>query len=243
MMKRLIALILVLCLTLTGCDLVDFEGYFSMLGDFLGSINGTHFRDMEYTRPDMTALNQALLDRGLNKLALGHHYDDAVETFMMNLLFEGRIGCFQPVTNLDRTGIIQIRHRLEAADASLIDQRHNKGLHRVIIMVTQRQLSDAPIQYGLIQGATAHFGAHGAGILFLTVVKDDGRDLCVDDGIRHIQFFAEGGHAGIVHAETHIDGNGLQLKITVLSETCQQLQQHQAVLATGNANGDLITGR
>ena len=58
------------------------------------------------------ALNQALLDRGCNKLALGHHYDDAVETFMMNLLFEGRIGCFQPVTNLDRTGIIQIRPML-----------------------------------------------------------------------------------------------------------------------------------
>ena len=58
------------------------------------------------------ALNQALLDRGLTKLALGHHYDDAVETFMMNLLFEGRIGSFQPVTNLDRTGIIQIRPML-----------------------------------------------------------------------------------------------------------------------------------
>ena len=58
------------------------------------------------------ALNQALLDRGLNKLALGHHYDDAVETFVMNLLFEGRIGCFQPVTNLDRTGVIQIRPML-----------------------------------------------------------------------------------------------------------------------------------
>ena len=58
------------------------------------------------------ALNQALLDRGLTKLALAHHYDDAVETFMMNLLFEGRIGCFQPVTNLDRTGIIQIRPML-----------------------------------------------------------------------------------------------------------------------------------
>ena len=58
------------------------------------------------------ALNQALLDRGMNKLALGHHYDDAVETFVMNLLFEGRIGCFQPVTDLDRTGIIQIRPML-----------------------------------------------------------------------------------------------------------------------------------
>ena len=58
------------------------------------------------------ALNQAILDRGFNKLALGHHYDDAVETFVMNLLFEGRIGCFQPVTDLDRTGITQIRPML-----------------------------------------------------------------------------------------------------------------------------------
>jgi tRNA(Ile)-lysidine synthase TilS/MesJ len=58
------------------------------------------------------ALNQAILDLGFHKLALGHHYDDAVETFVMNLLFEGRIGCFQPVTNLDRTGIIQIRPML-----------------------------------------------------------------------------------------------------------------------------------
>ena len=58
------------------------------------------------------ALNQALLDLGLNKLALGHHYDDAVETFMMSLIYEGRISCFQPVTDLDRTGIIQIRPML-----------------------------------------------------------------------------------------------------------------------------------
>lgn len=58
------------------------------------------------------ALNEALLARGLNKLALGHHYDDAVETFVMSLLFEGRISCFQPVTNLDRMGVIQIRPML-----------------------------------------------------------------------------------------------------------------------------------
>lgn len=58
------------------------------------------------------ALNQAILDKGFNKLALGHHYDDAVETFLMSLLFEGRISCFQPVTELDRTGITQIRPML-----------------------------------------------------------------------------------------------------------------------------------
>ena len=54
------------------------------------------------------ALHAALQERGLTKIALGHHYDDAVETFFMSLLFEGRLSCFQPVTYLDRTGITQI---------------------------------------------------------------------------------------------------------------------------------------
>ena len=58
------------------------------------------------------ALNQAILDLGYHKLALGHHYDDAVETFMLSLIYEGRISCFQPVTDLDRTGVIQIRPML-----------------------------------------------------------------------------------------------------------------------------------
>ena len=39
----------------------------------------------------------------------GHHFDDAVETFMLNLFFEGRIGCFQPVTYLSRVDLRVIR--------------------------------------------------------------------------------------------------------------------------------------
>ena len=58
------------------------------------------------------ALNQAILDKGIHKIALGHHYDDAVETFVMSLIYEGRISCFQPVTDLDRMGVIQIRPML-----------------------------------------------------------------------------------------------------------------------------------
>lgn len=58
------------------------------------------------------ALNQALLAQGFSKVALGHHYDDAVETFLMSLTFEGRLSCFQPVTYLDRTGVTQIRPML-----------------------------------------------------------------------------------------------------------------------------------
>ena len=74
------------------------------------------------------ALNQALLDKGMNKLALGHHYDDAVETFMMSLLYEGRISCFQPVTDLDRTGIIQIRPMLYIHEQSIDNFVSKEGL-------------------------------------------------------------------------------------------------------------------
>ncbi len=62
------------------------------------------------------ALNNALRERGMNKLALGHHFDDAVETFMMSLLFEGRLSCFQPVTYLDRSGVTQIRPLIYAGE-------------------------------------------------------------------------------------------------------------------------------
>lgn len=48
-------------------------------------------------------------DIGCQSVALGHHFDDVVETFMLNLFYEGRLGCFQPVTYLSNTGITMIR--------------------------------------------------------------------------------------------------------------------------------------
>ena len=46
----------------------------------------------------------------------------------MNLLFEGRIGCFQPVTNLDRTGIVQIRPMLYIHEKTADNFANRKGL-------------------------------------------------------------------------------------------------------------------
>ncbi len=40
------------------------------------------------------ALNDLIKSRGISKLALGHHFDDAVETFLLSLIYEGRISCF-----------------------------------------------------------------------------------------------------------------------------------------------------
>lgn len=55
------------------------------------------------------ALHSAAKSLGCNRVALGHHFDDAVETFMLNLFFEGRIGCFSPVTYLSRADLHLIR--------------------------------------------------------------------------------------------------------------------------------------
>ncbi|MBR2722332.1 MAG: tRNA 2-thiocytidine(32) synthetase TtcA [Clostridia bacterium] len=55
------------------------------------------------------ALHNAAKELGCNSVALGHHFDDAVETLMLNLFFEGRIGCFSPVTYLSRKQIKVIR--------------------------------------------------------------------------------------------------------------------------------------
>jgi len=57
-----------------------------------------------------------ITELGIKKIALGHHYDDAVETFALSLLYEGRIHCFRPVTYMDRTGITQLRPMLYARE-------------------------------------------------------------------------------------------------------------------------------
>lgn len=62
------------------------------------------------------ALNDAMKPHACNKLALGHHFDDAVETFLMSLLFEGRISCFKPMTWMSRAGVWQIRPLLYASE-------------------------------------------------------------------------------------------------------------------------------
>ena len=74
------------------------------------------------------ALHGAMQERGLTKIALGHHYDDAVETFYMSLIFEGRLSCFQPVTYLDRTGITQIRPLLYCGESLIRHTAQRLGL-------------------------------------------------------------------------------------------------------------------
>ncbi len=56
---------------------------------------------------------------GCNKIALGHHLDDAVETFYMNLFLQGHIACFSPVTWLSRKELTMIRPLVLATEAEV----------------------------------------------------------------------------------------------------------------------------
>ena len=66
------------------------------------------------------ALNDAAKELGCNKVALGHHRDDAIETLLMSLLFEGRLHTFHPNTYLSRKDITVIRPMIYAPEKDVI---------------------------------------------------------------------------------------------------------------------------
>ncbi|MBQ7032354.1 MAG: tRNA 2-thiocytidine(32) synthetase TtcA [Clostridia bacterium] len=66
------------------------------------------------------ALHDAAIEAGCRKVALGHHNDDALETFILCLFYEGRLHSFSPVTYLDRKDIHLIRPMLYMQEADVV---------------------------------------------------------------------------------------------------------------------------
>ena len=54
-------------------------------------------------------LNSKAKELGCNKVALGHHKDDMIETFLMSLFFEGRFSSFKPKSYLSKMDLYAIR--------------------------------------------------------------------------------------------------------------------------------------
>ena len=65
-------------------------------------------------------LHNIAKENNCTRLALGHHYDDAVETFLMNIFNGGRIGCFSPVSYLSKKDLFLIRPMIFCKERDVI---------------------------------------------------------------------------------------------------------------------------
>lgn len=83
------------------------------------------------------ALHGAAQKYGANKVALGHHSDDVVETFYLSLFYEGRISCFSPVTYLPERDLTMIRPMIYIKEADI------KGLMKTEHLPVQKSACPA----------------------------------------------------------------------------------------------------
>lgn len=65
-------------------------------------------------------LNSKAKELGCNKVALGHHRDDLIETFLLSLFFEGRLSTFKPKTYLSKVDITVIRPLLYVEENEIL---------------------------------------------------------------------------------------------------------------------------
>jgi tRNA(Ile)-lysidine synthase TilS/MesJ len=90
------------------------------------------------------ALHDAAKEAGCNKIALGHNNDDVIETFIMNLFREGRIGCFAPKSYLSRKDLTMIRPLIFAPEAAVLAACSKSGFEVIkspcpVDKLTERQ--------------------------------------------------------------------------------------------------------
>lgn len=67
------------------------------------------------------ALNEMAKNAGCNKVALGHHRDDALETLLLCLLHEGRIHTFHPKSYLSRMDLTVIRPMVYVPESHIVN--------------------------------------------------------------------------------------------------------------------------
>ena len=63
-----------------------------------------------------------------NKLALAHHREDALETLMMSVIFEGRLHVFHPCAYMDRSQLTLIRPMIYLPEKYVIHMRKELNL-------------------------------------------------------------------------------------------------------------------
>ena len=73
------------------------------------------------------ALFNVAQELGCNKIALGHHRDDLVETLLMNLIFQGAFATMPPILQMDKMPLQIIRPLCLIDEAELIAYAEERG--------------------------------------------------------------------------------------------------------------------
>lgn len=76
------------------------------------------------------ALFDVAQELGCNKIALGHHRDDLIETMLMNLIFQGAFATMPPMLQLEKMPIKIIRPLCLIDEADLIAYAAEKGYQK-----------------------------------------------------------------------------------------------------------------
>ncbi|MBQ3597396.1 MAG: tRNA 2-thiocytidine(32) synthetase TtcA [Clostridia bacterium] len=66
------------------------------------------------------ALYSVVKEHGFNKVALGHHADDLIDTLFLSLFYEGRLSTFAPKSYLDRTDLVMIRPMIMIEESDIV---------------------------------------------------------------------------------------------------------------------------
>jgi tRNA 2-thiocytidine biosynthesis protein TtcA len=71
-------------------------------------------------------------EEGFNKIALGHHLDDIVETLLMNMFYKGQISGMLPVMSFDKYPLKIIRPLAEVKEELIISYAKEAGIERLV---------------------------------------------------------------------------------------------------------------
>ncbi len=74
------------------------------------------------------ALNNLAKQRGFQKIALGHHLDDVIETLLLNMCFEGRVDSFKPKTWLSNQEVTVIRPMIYVQERTIATYARQEAL-------------------------------------------------------------------------------------------------------------------
>ncbi len=99
---------------------IDFEIVKTDIGEIIFDIRKEDNPCSLCARMRRGALNQKVLEMGSHTLALGHHNDDLLETFLLSFIYESRLATFQPVTYLSRSEVTQIRPMVYIEECDII---------------------------------------------------------------------------------------------------------------------------